>query len=1078
MKETTEAEKNNIDTESLPRLGMLSTLVEDAKKKAREANGVEWKIAGLFPIREVWFYILLFLIAIASHFSGVRDHLGDVPLFSFLKSVNLSATESQNLISILTGMGAVIFGLFIFVADNFKAEASRDRGRILLRKSHLLYITIAEVGLLLIFLDGSVNVLVELSILALGACTIYALSRVVSLSLSNTKYLRERNEFLKDRLKSSVEKAIDHRLGFNILAEKLVEYRIPIEYVLFTTKDEVDFEEFFLPVGSYIYDIDFKKLSSFANDIEKWANENNQSFWPDSKNSVRQARISTSDSSPDQAAEERLGYNRGCYILLSYLDKVDGPGRAAIKIDQRLIKGVDPRQLNRWRREVKSIFKYREDSNFSADVRSEIAEIKDRLIINIKEGRLGQIDDLLPAYEALSEAFLESMKSINNLHSATIAQGEMGFFSGWSEIKWLVDDYEEVLSEALSTNNIHIVEKVVSLNYVLLVQAINWGDHYIFQQFIQNYLRLYREIYSEGIDTKIKIYLKEVVQLHLGEITEMYALSRIRDCKDREGKEQNNLKDFVISYLKLQQQILLETIRSRNLDDFISIIKATNRRLSHFRPSNTNRNAALYEIRLRNQSLGEELRSELEEKYKEQIILENIEKEIRDRKNQMFFGICSWILDCYLDAEDFPSRKDLLLEAISTSSLEMKDLYDLYGEITRLEAENFWGWDWWGARLEDDSAFFRLGSDERHKLLFCILALKNFRNIGAAVILSDKEWSRHDLEELLQFVEGMRADREKYAEILSDEEWANISRFITQLKEVIQLIEDNEKKHILESPLSEDKVEAFKKEVVASFREEVVVRDFYGKYLERVEGFGEPYTFSSTKERFGIHTIGEKNPFIEGLASLYSKWGSVQGDDIGRSENSYFIEKLRENSEELSSDELLHKINELREGKYIIFCTHLIVLHDLEEGIVPFKPKWQEGLPKEPNIKGFAGWMAGKYINIPVVEINSHTSDKQLLLLNEDNCGTLVQECPVNEASDIDKIYDIFYIDVSAFSSDEKLFSNLLQNTPDWLKKIGDQDRQKEYLLPKVAIRISEKMHLNIPEDFEGFYANFLDEEK
>jgi len=44
-----------------------------------------------------------------------------------------------------------------------------------------------------------------------------------------------------------------------------------------------------------------------------------------------------------------------------------------------------------------------------------------------------------------------------------------------------------------------------------------------------------------------------------------------------------------------------------------------------------------------------------------------------------------------------------------------------------------------------------------------------------------------------------------------------------------------------------------------------------------------------------------------------------------------------------------------------------------------------------------------------------------------------------------------------------------IKNPPEWLKKKGDEQIQREYLQKQVLIQIFERFGYNKPKDFEGY---------
>ena len=91
------------------------------------------------------------------------------------------------------------------------------------------------------------------------------------------------------------------------------------------------------------------------------------------------------------------------------------------------------------------------------------------------------------------------------------------------------------------------------------------------------------------------------------------------------------------------------------------------------------------------------------------------------------------------------------------------------------------------------------------------------------------------------------------------------------------------------------------------------------------------------------------------------------------------------------------------------------------------------------------------------------------MILNKNKIGRLIQLSPLNEGENEKLIKDIFYINVQAFSENKNLMEQFIKNPPEWLKKKGDEQIQREYLQKQVLIQIFERFEYNKPKDFEGY---------
>lgn len=63
-------------------------------------------------------------------------------------------------------------------------------------------------------------------------------------------------------------------------------------------------------------------------------------------------------------------------------------------------------------------------------------------------------------------------------------------------------------------------------------------------------------------------------------------------------------------------------------------------------------------------------------------------------------------------------------------------------------------------------------------------------------------------------------------------------------------------------------------------------------------------------------------------------------------------------------------------------------------------------------------------------------------------------------------------MDVGIFTDDSDSMKKFLDNPPEWLKEVGDQDSQKKYLKERVVIKIFERFEFKLAEEVKGFKIN------
>lgn len=159
----------------------------------------------------------------------------------------------------------------------------------------------------------------------------------------------------------------------------------------------------------------------------------------------------------------------------------------------------------------------------------------------------------------------------------------------------------------------------------------------------------------------------------------------------------------------------------------------------------------------------------------------------------------------------------------------------------------------------------------------------------------------------------------------------------------------------------------------------------------------------------------------------------------------------------------------------VIFSTN-IGMWQYFENASSFKSKWHSA--EQINMTSFAGYYEFQGTQIPVFEIYENDADHQILILNKSKFGKLVQLSPLNESDDAKLINDIFYMNVQSFSENKELINDILKNPPEWLKNIGDEQKQREHLMACVRISVFERFEYKEDEDFQGYKLSLRNEKK
>lgn len=338
--------------------------------------------------------------------------------------------------------------------------------------------------------------------------------------------------------------------------------------------------------------------------------------------------------------------------------------------------------------------------------------------------------------------------------------------------------------------------------------------------------------------------------------------------------------------------------------------------------------------------------------------------------------------------------------------------------------------------------------------------------------LSDLE---HSIDGFISLVTDLEQAGNMLAEIgfdtgrLGETFNAKLKLFLNKLKE--EAGKQISAKH-KEGNISKKRVGEFKKEVVKTFYEGANMRDIFEKYFNAYEDKTKEKI--DKKERFGINIVDDKASFFDEWHVHYVGWGENYGRDLASGENSYLLDDIAKDCKEITKEEFEATLAKIENpDDIVIFATNIAFWRFFEDS-KSFKPKWHRDI-KQLEVKGFGGWYDFNEKSIPVFETYHRKVDKQILILNKSKIGKLVQLSPLNAGEKEESIEDIFYMDIRAFSENEELMEEFIKKPPEWLQKIGDEQKQREHLRERVRIQIFERFEYKKTEDFEG-YKLFLKE--
>ncbi|MEQ8193785.1 MAG: hypothetical protein RIB59_04785 [Rhodospirillales bacterium] len=274
--------------------------------------------------------------------------------------------------------------------------------------------------------------------------------------------------------------------------------------------------------------------------------------------------------------------------------------------------------------------------------------------------------------------------------------------------------------------------------------------------------------------------------------------------------------------------------------------------------------------------------------------------------------------------------------------------------------------------------------------------------------------------------------------------------------------------------ISSAKIEKFKEDFLKNFYDKAIIRNIFLNYLQLYEDKSRKKPTTEIKQ-WGLSIIDDKAAFFDEWHVSFPGWGENYGRNIAAEEDTFLLNSIIESCKEIPQNDFESALNKIEKVEdIIIFATNISFWRFFERS-EHFKSAWHSKT-KKIDFKNFGGWYEFKGNSIPIFRISNRKSDKQILFLNKTKIGKLVQYYPLNDDDDIKSLKDIFYINIQAFSENSLLTEALIKAPPEWLKKVGDEKKQRDYLQERVRTQIFERFEYQKDDNFEGYKLTLGDQ--
>ena len=995
---------------------LLTDLIKE-KRKVSFYRKIISSLKGFFKFEDLYtpslglfsciLTILVVVYCIGFFIFGESEYINKFTFF--ISNILPLPVDKNNLLAIHSGIGVIVFALVIFVAESAREADQTDKARVILKESYLFPLVVIEITTFFIFIPR-VNLWSVVFVYGIGLFAIWSTLRIMILLFSRFKFAQRRAELFISLIRRSIDQFIDDKIGNDILVSRLNDQ--DIKWQRTSPIDHKSKYHIFNPLKrGIISDIRLDKLKKIYDIIVSEINKNR------------------STSSTEELGMITMTHDSGCHIMVGFRSSVDENDNL-IYVHKSVLGDIN--KVKEIRDLVYSAFVIDSKDTFDKEFHQDMSSIKNQIISSIANDQIGKIEELIDLYAFLANEFLELTTEFGDRFYAEQSHTERRvLFYGWAPIQWLFSDIRYIFEKAVKCHDLEIAKKVSYLPIKVAYSAIKLNDQLFFQRFI-GFSELFYRYSRKRIDDDLKVFLFDRSWRHLSNIYRyiIYDLER----RTLSQEEIDLFKDFHVHCLFMFQNLMKVSFEEGDSESFMVF--------------------------------SQESQKLLERKSR----IEDIEEEIRTRKNQMYFGIASCVLDHALK-----NNRGYVMECYNSiqkvfDSFEIDGFTNIFLNANQFDVEDFWRWDWWGRLAE--GVVHSINTSEKLERFYVVKSLsliaeKNEAEIGNIDLPFDRDLSSlvGGSGGLTVILNKIKETPHKWRFVLHENAISKVEHFEQLLEKAKQKQNESELSSERSMNISKYKVERFKDEALREFKERAVIRNIFTKHLGTYEDKTETRI---SKNPFGINDVTYKALFFDEWHVHFHGWGEDYGQSLAGDENSYLIKNIMSYCTEINKADFDYKLSTFQKPDNVFILAVNIALSIDFDGSRKFKSKRDKGM-EHLDVQGFDGWYDFNGKLIPVFKINEQELSKQILILDKSRIGYLVQYSPLGDEEDETFVKEIFCMDIRAFSEDDELMEYIIGISPEWLQNIGDEQAQRKHLQTRVRIRIVEQFEYRKSEDFKGY---------
>jgi len=683
---------------------------------------------------------------------------------------------------------------------------------------------------------------------------------------------------------------------------------------------------------------------------------------------------------------------------------------------------------------------------------------RDLISSAIQSRQADVVEDLLGQFQTIIKSFLEAIDSYGVHYSLNLAQREDGFFSDWVILSIIQDHYRSLIKKAFECNDDEITRSFITFPFHILANAIRYRDHLVYKRFSELLPVIYRHALSNKDNLKQKSIIDLCSRLMVEHLT-YFLISTIKKTKDEEDLEDvEQLTDYLIQLNNIWNQFIKIAIDSKDLKLFQTFASSARQILKKFLPSTDETGIEIRKFQI--DAIDESQRQTEISAINFEIKALALKSKIKQIQSIMFLGIGAWLTHLYdiqnMTIEEFKSFSNI--NKLDFNNIDFLNL--IFSDTIALEkAEEQFNWNSWEMReWEETIGDVKFGkiNNSSWLLRYYLILFYELLPYGLSALpkLKPTNQSQNILENVKSEMNNLQKNehwRNLLLSINSDNYEKRIASLISIHENVANEQEIIEETIVVDTPISDEKIELFRKDVLDSWEQNTVIRGVIKK-IGRYQEF--PGTIHDKEGKvFGIKELSPKGAFIDQNRVTYLDWGSTCGRTLAHSEdhllgmqiNSFDCQSFNSNNfEEILNTCLLeYKSNE---STFIILFNGADLMKLLHES-KSFIPDWRidKSAFKSPGFMGL-------YNQIPVFRFDP-IEENSLILIDIKSFGILSQY-GISDSKEFP-----ITIRINEITHDQA--KTILEKNPEWNKNpknggILDFESAIRRILQHVSIQIWE----------------------